>query len=386
MGLTGWGFAAMLIVVTVALPVVLVWSGRRTGRRAARTRWGAVGQWGGILLAQIAAIVTAAVLVNNWMLFYPTWGDLLGKPEQAAIDVNDPPPGPNQLAPAGEPAPAAPEATTATITKTEATLSGGRLITLAVHGHASKARADVLVWLPPDYDTALAGQQLPVLYFMPGQPGSPQGLYQQYDFDTTTAKLIGEHKIKPFIGVFPPLMVDPPKNTECLDQPGGPQTQTWLAVDVREAIAAQFRTVRDPAGWNLAGYSTGGYCAANLLLNHRDKFGAAAALGGYYHAWSDQTTGDLFGGNAEAKKSADLVQRLKTDNPQPTKLLMVSSKGDPSSWGGPRGDGDAKEAIEAAKRWPGTASLVLDKGGHGYRTYLTSFSDALVWLAKTNGL
>ena len=34
----------------------------------------------------------------------------------------------------------------------------------------------------------------------------------------------------------------------------------------------------------VAGYSSGGYCAANLALRHRGSFGAAAVINGYFRA------------------------------------------------------------------------------------------------------
>jgi pimeloyl-ACP methyl ester carboxylesterase len=40
----------------------------------------------------------------------------------------------------------------------------------------------------------------------------------------------------------------------------------------------------DPYEWGVAGYSSGGYCAANLALRHRSSFGAAAVIEGYFRA------------------------------------------------------------------------------------------------------
>lgn len=388
MGLTGPGLAVLLVGLTVALPALVVWGPRHEGRQTplwSATRWrlgvrpaprrwsGAVARWAVLVLAQLVAVATSFVLVNDWLRFYPTWQDLVGRPAPAPVienrDERIPTPGPG-----GGPTTRVP------------TPSGATLVTMPVNGAESGARGDVLVWLPPGYDTELAGRRLPVLVFMPGQPGSPQGVYSQFDIDRAASASIREGRTQPFLVVVPPIMVDPPRNTECLDVPNGPQSRTWLARDVRRAVLETFRVPADPGAWNLAGYSTGGYCAAMLLMEHRDRFGAAASLGGYYHPWADTTTGDLFGGDTDKQRAADVLERLRSEHPQPTKLLMVSSQGDPGSWGGQGGQGDSREAIEAAKRWPGTASMVLDKGGHGFRTYAPSLPEVLAWLGRTNGL
>jgi poly(3-hydroxybutyrate) depolymerase len=51
---------------------------------------------------------------------------------------------------------------------------------------------------------------------------------------------------------------------------------TYLSTDVPTIIRARYRVSTDPAEWGLLGYSSGGYCAANLGLRHRARFGAAA--------------------------------------------------------------------------------------------------------------
>jgi pimeloyl-ACP methyl ester carboxylesterase len=59
---------------------------------------------------------------------------------------------------------------------------------------------------------------------------------------------------------------------------------TYLTNDVRTDIFARYRVSRDPYQWGVAGYSSGGFCAANLALRHRSSYGAAAIINGYFRA------------------------------------------------------------------------------------------------------
>lgn len=208
---------------------------------------------------------------------------------------------------------------------------------------------------------------------------------RQFAFDAAASEAIGRGAVQPFIGVLPPIMTHPPRDTECLDIPNGPKSETWLTADVRDAILRTVRASRDPARWTAAGYSTGGLCATNLLLRHRDKFGAAVSIGGYFRPWAKGD--DLFGGSEDFRRSVSPVWQFQNTPPQPTRLLIVSSTRDRSSWSGPGVfDGDSAAMIEAAARWPGTAKIVLDTGGHDFVTYRPTLPSALEWLGRGNGL
>lgn len=401
MGLTSLSFVGLLTAVTVILPLTLVVGVRRRAKtgspwhwRAWRPAWGSgprgplsgLGRWFTIVVCQLLAVLTVLVWANRSMQFYQTWNDLFGdgKPAGQAA-VNEALPARGGEAVGGGAADRSPTH----ISDRKPTPSGATLVTLRVHGQASGVADDVLVWLPKEYDSPQwGGKPLPVLFMMPGQPGSPKGVYDQYEFDKAASASIAGGQTKPFIGVFPPIMTHPPRDTECLDIPNGPQSETWLVQDVRQAVAGQFRTAPDPKQWNLAGYSTGGYCAANLLLRHRDQFGAAASIGGYFHPWPDSHTGDLFGGNEELRKANTPLLQFQSGTPRPTNLLIASSERDAHSWGGdgPGGSGDSRDMIDAAKRWPGTASIVLKSGGHGFKTYTAIYPQVLAWFGRVSGL
>ncbi|OYO22183.1 hypothetical protein CGZ93_09855 [Enemella dayhoffiae] len=392
MGLRSWELAALLVALTVAIPLLVLIRVRRDsgatrwwqririeGRGRPKRPWWLATRWLAIVLAQVLAVMAVLVIANRDMRFYMTWGDLLGDGE-ASNDLQPRPVGPPMPADSMRPAPPT--------NTTERTPTGGTLVRLAVDGKASGVKGEVLIWLPKQYfapgnETA----EFPVLYMMPGLPGTPEGVYHQFEFDKVASESIATGDTRPFIGVFPQIMTHPPRDTECLDIPNGPKSETWLVRDVRDAVNRAVRASGDPQRWNAAGYSTGGMCATNLLLRHRDQFGAAASIGGYFHPWVHPHEPDLFGGSEEYRQAVTPLWQFQHATPRPTKLLIITSARDKMSWeGSTYGDGDSKAMIEAAQRWPGTAKIVLDRGGHGFKTYTPTFPQALAWLGKHNGL
>ena len=69
---------------------------------------------------------------------------------------------------------------------------------------------------------------------------------------------------------------------QCLNQADGPQDDTFLSQDLPEFIAAQLRVQQPGTGWGIAGYSEGGFCAANLALQHGGVYSFAGVLSGYF--------------------------------------------------------------------------------------------------------
>src|SRR6516225_9143524 len=69
---------------------------------------------------------------------------------------------------------------------------------------------------------------------------------------------------------------------QCLNQAGGPQDLTYLAVDLPTQIARILRVQPPGSAWGVAGYSEGGFCAANMALRYPDRYGFAGVLSGYF--------------------------------------------------------------------------------------------------------
>jgi S-formylglutathione hydrolase FrmB len=180
-------------------------------------------------------------------------------------------------------------------------------------------------------------------------------------------------------------MIAPPRDTECTNVPGGPQAETWLSHDVRNAVLSHFRVSPNGKQWSATGWSTGGFCAAKLLLRHPAQWQAAAAIGGYFDAETDPSTGNLFGGSAQLGRENSPIWLIRQPTNLNAHLLIVVSKTDRHSYNGVH-YADSKQMINQTKGYPNVSTLVLASGGHNYTIYGRTFPAVLAWCAKTAGL
>lgn len=343
MTLTGMPLLVVAVVIAGALPALLaLW-----WRRSARTNWlAAVRHLGAVLLCQVLAASALFLWVNNQYGFYTSWSDLIGtRTPAAAIHANG-------LVPRG----------------------AGRVDVLSVPGRTpAEPSRQVLVWLPPQYDqVAFRAATFPVVMVLPGQPSTPEAMFRHYDFGRIAAAEIASSHIHPFVAVIPPLMTNPPRDTECTDVAGGPKAKTWLSSGVYTAVRHRLRTAATP--WSMLGWSTGAFCAAKLLLSLPRQFQAAVGLGGYYSSLTDKTTGDLFHGSRTARLANSPIWRYQHGGLRGRKLLLVSGRQDRESWG------PTQQMIKASRGDPNVSSLTFPTGGHNYRNYRRYLRDALRWL------
>lgn len=305
------------------------------------------------LLAQVLAVTAVGLAVNNSYGFYTSWSDLVGRTSGGATIQT------GGLVGAGQ----------------------GRVQVLTVHAHVGGLNDRVLVWTPPQYDTAAyRDKRLPVLMFLPGQPNSPDGAFRHFDFGTVASNAIQSGKVPPFVAVFPTLMIAPPRDTECTDVPGGPQAETWLEKDVPAFVSAHFRVQPAGPGWSMMGWSTGGFCAAKLLLSHPDRFSSATSLGGYYQPVQDHTTGDLFRGRPTLEDHNSpmwLYEHLQYHGGLgKARLLLVAGRQDSETWP------QTRAMLILTRSDPSVSHLLFPHGGHNYRNYRNYLPDMLTWTAS----
>jgi len=307
MALTAPALVGVLAVLALGLPVLLAltWRRRPHGLLAA-------GGWlVGVLLCQVLAVGLVAVVANNTYGFYNSWSELMG-------GRTEPVGGPvaNQMVPADG--------------------SQGSVVSLsvtapAIPGAHGGRRMNVLVWLPKEYrEPQFSRASFPVVLILPGQPGTPQGVFRQFAVGSQSVAAIAQHQVRPFIAVMAPLMIDPPRDTECTDIPGGPHAESWLSRVVPAAVRAHFRVGGNRQRWSVMGWSTGGFCAAKLLLRQPSQFAAAVGIGGYYDAETDRSTGTLFRSRKEQAENSPywLIGRTQLS---PVNLLIITSRADRSS-------------------------------------------------------
>lgn len=135
----------------------------------------------------------------------------------------------------------------------------------------------VWVYRPPVPDSAT----LPVLYFLHGFPGRPRDVFERSGLlDALAAALPGGGR--PLVVAAVEGSGSRHPDTEWADAvAGGERVETFLT---RVAIpAVEGARVRDRAHRAVAGFSMGGYGAANLALRHPDLFGQFTSFAGYFH-------------------------------------------------------------------------------------------------------
>ena len=105
---------------------------------------------------------------------------------------------------------------------------------------------------------------------------------------------------------------------QCLNQVGGPQDLTYLAEDVPTVIAHMLRVLPPGLGWGVAGYSEGGFCAANMALRFRYRYGAAASISGYFSPYNNKLATGLvspFGNNKTLRDNNTPLDEVRALGP-----------------------------------------------------------------------
>jgi poly(3-hydroxybutyrate) depolymerase len=164
------------------------------------------------------------------------------------------------------------------------TLGSGRIGWISLPGKVSGYTRRGLVYLPPQYTEAqYAHVRFPVVELFHGSPGSPVVWDTELKITQVADALLAEHLIGPMVLVMPSINGAGNDYQDCVNGPGV-NDETYLTKDVRTDVLARYRVSDDPYEWGLGGYSSGGYCAANLALRHPSAYGAAAVIEGYFRA------------------------------------------------------------------------------------------------------
>ncbi|MBK3567543.1 MULTISPECIES: alpha/beta hydrolase family protein [unclassified Streptomyces] len=371
MGLTSNKVLALAFVCAVLLFVGTVWLWPRLARR----NWRAVSGRVGLLLAtQLVLFASVGLGANQAFGFYASWSDLFGRETDQGVVVDHTGlRGPLHVvgtrrvdAPGGASLPS----------------SVGQVQRVDIVGRTTHIATPAYVYLPPEYfQPRYRTRTFPATVVLTGYPGTAQALVDKLNYPRTALQLARSGRMRPMILVMLRPTVAPPRDTECVDVPGGPRTESFFAKDLPDAVTAHYRVGRKPGSWGIVGDSTGGYCALKLAMHHPGVYAAGAGLSPYYKAPTDPTTGDLFQGDETLRNEANLWWYLKHRPAPDTSLLVTSSKA------GEHNYKDTLKFIDKVKANNSTriASIILDSGGHNFNTWRREIPATLEWLSGRLG-
>jgi enterochelin esterase-like enzyme len=324
---------ALEIVAAAATLLTAVGLGVLWSYSNGRLRW--LGRSMAILACVAATAATGLVWVNRQIDEYPTWASMLGSTAAAAT------------------------------TETETT--DGGIVNFTVAGPASHLTMPVYAYLPPGYQGAQG--RYPVIEALHGYPGSPLQWIRKLDVAQILDTEIRAGRMAPTIVLFPYQTPNPRLDTECTNIVGGPQTETFLTVDVPAFARAHLRVTNS---WGLTGYSAGAYCASDLLLRHPTEYAAAASLSGYADP-------GIKVGNGTEHTSYNEMWRL-THLPIPAvALYLACAKTDKSALRG------TEELARTARSPMSVTTAYVNGGGHNQATWRAMEAPSFDWLSSWLG-
>ena len=336
------------------------------------------------VLAFLPAAIFGVAIVNKYYDYYQTWGamvsDLSGSGAQSV---------PQLATAAGVPKAGAVGSLIAANANTPLSQQTGYLFQTMVTGRTSHLTRRVYIYLPPEYfQSAYKTTQFPAIELLHGSPGQPASWVNVMDVIAIYDNLLASKEATPAVLVMPDT--DGGRySLQCLNYPHGLQDMTFVGKEVPDWVVRNLRVMPPGAAWAVAGYSEGGYCAANIGLQYNTRFGYVGALSGYFAPSNGQIpAGGRPGGTPVAVASAfPRNPRLAAINtPDKSVLRIPIGQPVPSFWlsagGSDHGYLVAAEVFRqyAMTRDPDIPLIVIHGGGHSAAVWRASLGPMLQWM------
>jgi enterochelin esterase-like enzyme len=354
--LDSWSFLIILAVLCLLINLALVvfWNkfrGKKILRDAQRFTL--------LLIAQLLVVTTFFVGINRSMVFFASWSDLFGNYDAYKSPIT--------------------QLQGVTISPLDTYVRNARLspgfrsqggqFSFVLRGSKSGVTAPVFVYLPPTYG-ADPTKKWPVLVLLPGYPGVPTTWFHAMSLVNILRHEISTGYAHDFLIVLPTMSIPATRDTECTDIPGGPLVNTWLGVDVPNAVISGLAASKDRNHWAIAGYSTGGFCASKVMLSHSSRFSVVVPIAGYVYP----TQTKLFAGSLKLKDANNVLLLARSLN-LPSHMLLVGTSQDPGVMRG----------IAALEKL-NNPNLVIDQlidqhGGHSTKVWKSQLPRILDWLS-----
>lgn len=387
MSLNGALLLVLLVLLTLGtfLGVVLLWR-----RLSVRTWRHLLGRLGVLLGVQLTLFALLAAVSNDYFGFYSSWHELLGSASHTISHSTGGAVAHGSGAPATgvHPGVDQPHALLTVHSTGALSLPGGTNPSSAgetqdvtIYGATTGLSTQAIVYLPPQYfQPRYRSYQFPAAIVSTGYPGDLIALERRLKYPYRLLAGIKNGTDHPIVLVMmqpSPTSVDG-MDTECTNQPGGPQVNTFWAYDIPESIERAYpRVTKAASGWGAIGDSTGGDCALKAALMNSDRISAAVSLSGDYTAPQDLTTGDLYG-TPQFRQLNNVMWRIRNLPKPPVSVLLTSSKS---------GEKDYADVLEFARLTAGspthTSTLIRNEGGHNFQTWSPEIAPAMQWLTTT---
>lgn len=256
--LIGRGFVTGLVIFTAGM-----WTGWMFGRRRRRTL--------GIVLvvgSMSMTLLSGLTVANAHFAYLPRLGDVFGGHGQW------------HSAPAK------------LVLASSSTYPFGVVTRIPVVGRAARLGSpQSLVWLPPQYFSA-PDDRFPAVYLMHGSPGAPVDWLRAAG--AADAALASARDGHPTILVMPKVSRGWFDDSECVNG-RHEKVESYVVHAVVRSVDAALRTRPDPTQRIIGGVSSGGFCALNLGLRHRDTWATILDLSGFDHPTHSGGMKALFG-------------------------------------------------------------------------------------------
>jgi enterochelin esterase-like enzyme len=368
--------STFLFILLVAIFAALVWWLVATTRLAFRLV--------AACLAFVIAMSFGVLAVNRYFSYYQTWGAAVDDFTNSVSTGAQVPT--NSLLNAGATPPAHGDLAQPDV-DLQLALTEGATLTANIRGKLSHISRVAYVYLPPQYfQPQYKTYRFPVIELIHGQPGLPQDWINVAGVQVALDNLLREQRAKPVVLVMPNANGGENISLQCLNQVGGPQDLTYLALDVPEFISHKLRVQPPGVGWGVAGYSEGGYCAANMAIRYRRRYGFAASLSGYFAPMKNELQNPFrmvnpFGGNKALTRENTPLDEVST---------LKAGAVLPQFWLG-AGQADRADVANAEYfrqllelRQADVPLVLTAGGGHTMTTWRDEIPPMLTWM--TNGL
>jgi enterochelin esterase-like enzyme len=333
-------------------------------------------------LAFVTAMVFGVLAVNRYYDYYQTWGAMVADLTQQGVGATPWVPDIKLVSGAQSGTPSG------TLDGSRAHLElaqrQGDLLRLMVTGQRSRITRAVYVYLPPQYfQPAYQAYRFPVIELIHGQPGVPQDWITVAGVTDAFARLLQDRRARPAVLVMPDSNGALGVSLQCLNQAGGPQDLTYLAVDLPTRIARMLRVVPPGTGWGVAGYSEGGFCAANMALRYPHGYGFAGVLSGYFTPGDNVLAGrrvvSPFGGNRTLREQNTPLDEIRVLPPAAVipRFWLAAGAAD-----GPDVAGAEAFRQDLRLRQQDVTLTLTPGGGHSFTTWRAEIPLMLTWMTQ----